>query len=119
MKFPQRAEVRRPSSVRIRIVSRSNSANAPNTWKMSLPTEVLKSMSSFNEAKETWCLRSVSKIAIRSESDREMRSIRHTSTKSNWPALAASSSRFSPGRSALAPVACSEKIQRSSVDHPR
>ena len=98
-----------PASVRSRITSRSNSARAAITWNISLPVGVVVSMFSlrlFNSIPR--CSR-VCTVSIRSLSERQRRSSRHTTMTS--PARAISSLRKNSGRSKRFPLILSVKVR--------
>ncbi len=99
--------------MRSRIRSRSNSASAPKTWKISLPPLVVVSSCSVRLRKPIpRSSRSVS-VAISAGSDRPSRSSRQTASASPGRRYARASP--SPGRSALAPLLVSVKV----VSHRR
>ena len=111
--FTPRALARsRPSPVRTRIRSRSNSARPPSTVSISRPCDVVVSAhASPSDRNPAFLPVMAARVFDRSRVDRASRSSRvtHTSPASSWP-----SSRRSCARSVLAPLATS----RNTFLHP-
>jgi hypothetical protein len=107
---PRARAAESPAIVRSRIRSRSNSASALNTWKMSRPPLVVVSMLSCSERNPTRRSRSSCTLCTRSTSERPNRSSFHTTMVSPLRAKARASVR--PGRSAFAPPATSVNTLR-------
>ncbi len=107
---PRARAAANPAWARSWMSSRSNSARAPNTWKIKRPPADVVSMFSVSERNPTPCFPSSFMESIRCLSDRPSRSRRQTTNVS--PGRSWSFNLSSSGRCAAAPGITSVKIRK-------